>query len=70
MTVVETLDYWHKLSDMLGARGYRLWQWQYDTKHPEGFHAWFCQSGRPDVEVVTYSDDVCRAIIQYPGQHR
>ncbi len=69
MTAVETLDHWRKLSGLLGARGYRLWQMQYDTTDPEGFHAWFCRAGRPDVELVTYNGDVCEAILRYPTQH-
>ena len=65
MTEVESLEQWHPLDEMLHNHGYRLWQWQYNTKHPEGFHAWFWVTDRPDVEIVTHNDDVCWEIIQF-----
>ena len=65
MTGIESLEQWNTVSNLLIKHGYRRWQWQYGTDRPEGLHVWFWASGRPDVEVVTYSDEVFRAISRY-----
>ena len=62
---INTLADWQSLAVELTVHGYRIWQMQYYTDHPEGFHAWFCASGRPDVEVVTRDDAVYREIVKF-----
>ncbi len=65
MTPVETMNKWDIISELLIKHGYRRWQWQYAVDEPEGLHVWFWASRRPDVEVVTHSEDVFRAILHY-----
>jgi hypothetical protein len=65
MNVIESLDQWKAFSAKLSSERYRLWQTQFDTRSPEGFHAWFSASRQADIEVVTHNDDVHDAIVKY-----
>lgn len=67
MMEIKSLDQWRSLAALLHKHGYRLWQMQYSFQDPEGFHAWFSKSGRPDVEIVTRDPDVQRAIVRFNG---
>jgi hypothetical protein len=46
------------------AEGYLLYSMQYAWNNPEGFHAWYLKSGEPDIEIVTYCEEVQKAIIE------
>ena len=67
---IKTLDRWIELEENLLHHCYRLWQFQYDVQHPEGFHAWFSATGKQDVEVITYNQEVLNAIIGYPKKQK
>jgi hypothetical protein len=62
---IESLEQWNNLALTLTEGGYRLFQWQYGADCPEGLHAWFASNGKADIEVVTHSPEVERAIIKY-----
>ncbi len=62
---IESIEQWYKLSVKLIENGYQIWQMQYDTRAPEGFHAWFYLTGKPEFEIVTHNDAVHDAIIKY-----
>lgn len=51
---IESLEKWIILKEALMSQGYKLWQFQYDWDHPEGFIAGFI-SGSKRVEIVTHS---------------
>lgn len=66
MRAIETIEQWVTLSAKLAANGYQLWQMQYDTRSPEGFHAWFSNPGKKEnYEIVTHIDAVHDAIVRY-----
>ncbi len=66
MKAIESIEQWHALAAKLAANGYTLWQLQYDTRSPEGFHAWFSKTGtNQNYEIVTHSDAVHDAIVRY-----
>ncbi len=65
MKKIESLEQWNALSAKLTENGYHIGQWQYDTAHSEGFHARFTASEKPDIEFVTYNEDVYKAIIKF-----
>lgn len=65
MKAIESLETWRELVVQLAENGYRIWQMQYDTRSPEGFHAWFYSTGKPEIELVTHSDAVYDAIVKY-----
>lgn len=65
MKIIESLDKWGELFIKLASNGYQIWQMQYDTHAPGGFHVWFWASGKTEIEIVTYSDDVYNAIVKY-----
>ena len=67
---IKTLERWTELEENFLFRGYRLWQWQYNVQHANGFHAWFCATDKQDVEVITYNQDVLNAIIDYPRKQK
>jgi len=51
--------------DKLRAHGWTVWQMQYQAADPEGFHAWFQKSGEEDIEIVTFNEDVQKAIVGF-----
>lgn len=63
--LIETIEEWSAYSELLAKMGYKLWQWQYRAEGPEGFHARFFVSGKPDVEIITHSEEVENAIVSY-----
>ncbi len=60
MTVktIETLEQWHILKASLDEKEYKIWQWQYRAKHPEGFHMCFWGEGDKLVEVIAHSPEI------------
>ncbi len=60
---IDDMDKWLILKAALIEKGYKLWQTQYDTDSPEGYHVWLSSGGR-NVEVVTYNKDVAADIIK------
>jgi len=62
---IDSLEQWARLSSKLAEEGYMLWQWQSKYDEPEGFHAHFGASGKPDIEVITFSKEVQEAIVNY-----
>ena len=67
---IKTLETCNKHLDKLRANGWKLWQMQYGYGLPEGFHAWFWKSGEKDIEIVTHSADVQRAIVEYKSNKK
>lgn len=65
MTQIDDVAKWTALASELARSGYKIWQMQYDTDHPEGFHVWFAAHQRPTVEVMTRNDAVYDAIVKY-----
>lgn len=65
MRIIETLDEWNKLSKKLSENGWSIWQTQYNPQHPEGYHAWFHKTGKPNYEIMTYNNEVYKAIPKY-----
>ena len=51
--------------DKFRAGKWRVWQMQYRWSDPEGFHAWFIKGGEKDIEVITYSEEVQKAIVSF-----
>jgi hypothetical protein len=62
---IESIEQWNTLSERLKNNGWFLWQTQYGIDYPEGFHAWFAKAGKKDYEIVTYNNEVYKAIIKY-----
>jgi hypothetical protein len=65
MMRIESLDAWNRLLPRLVAYGYDRYCTQHDVDDPEGYHAWFWSSGRPDLEIVTHNKDVKAAIMAF-----
>ena len=53
----------------LRANGWTVWQMQYRWNEPEGFHAWFMKAGESDIEIVTFSENVQMAIVEFNGKN-
>lgn len=64
---INTIERWKIANDYLSQNNYTLWQMQYDTKSPEGFHARFYVTGKPDIEIITFNEEVYKAILKYPN---
>ena len=62
--IIKSKEKWKAFSDKFHSHGWKLWQMQYYWDLPEGFHAWFWLSGKEDIEIVTYNEDVQRAIVK------
>ncbi len=62
---ISSLPEWYALSAKLRDRGYILWQSQYMWDMPEGYHAWFWLDDKEQIEAITHSEEVHRAIIEY-----
>jgi hypothetical protein len=67
MTHIDTIEQWCPLAGELREAGYHLSQFQYSWYEPAGFHAWFWCSKRPEVEIVTHSEVVQEAIVEFNG---
>jgi hypothetical protein len=65
MEIIESIDEWNLLAKDLAELGYTIWQMQFGVDCPEGFHARFLLAGSPDIEVVTHSEEVRDAILEY-----
>ena len=65
MKQIVALEQWASIATELRETGYSLSQWQYDIDHPEGFHAWFWASGRPQISVMTRAYSVQEAIVRF-----
>jgi len=65
MKRIDTLDEWAELSKLLKRHGYVRWQTQYSISDLEGFQARFSSKGKSEVEIVTFSEKVYKAIIRY-----
>jgi len=65
MLIIESIDEWHDYARLLSKMGYDLWQTQFDIDAPEGFHAWFVNSGTHQIEVATHNKAIYDAIIRY-----
>lgn len=65
MKKIETIEQWNILCAALKGKGWRLWQMQYRWNDENGFHAWFWKADKADVEVVTYNEEVQKAIERY-----
>lgn len=65
ITEIESLEQWETFRDMLAERGYYIWQWQYGANHPEGFHIWLGASGRKNIEFMTRSKDIQKAMLRF-----
>ncbi len=61
---INTIEHWLVALEYLSENGYKLWQMQYDVHSPEGFHARFWKTGKPDIEIITFSNEVYKAIIK------
>jgi hypothetical protein len=62
---VETIDKWNKFADRLREKEYRPWQYQYSWDDKNGFHVWFMKAGCEDIEIVTRSEEVQKAILKF-----
>ncbi|HWR19071.1 MAG TPA: hypothetical protein VN608_05565 [Clostridia bacterium] len=67
---VDTMERWRDAEAYFSTNGYTLYQMQYGTDDPHGFHAWFISRWLPDIEIVTFNGDVKAAIVSYNGEHR
>lgn len=65
MRLIESIEEWNALASELREDGYSIWQMQYAARQPEGFHVRFWSSGLEDIEVVTHSRDVEKAMVKY-----
>jgi hypothetical protein len=64
--VIETLEKWNEVSDILRRMGYRRFVMQYSIDAPEGFHVWFGSTAdAPEVEIVTRSQAVYDVIMSF-----
>lgn len=68
MQRIDNIDQWRALAAELCEDGYAIWQMQYSASQPEGFHAWFWAEGRADIEVVTHSREVEKAMVKYKAK--
>ena len=57
---VESIEQFNILAARLREKGYKPWQYQDDS----GFHTWFAKAGKTDIEVVTHSEEVRKAIME------
>ncbi len=65
MKEINSMEQWNKLAARLAENGWTLYQWQYNTNDPEGFHARFWKADKPCYEVMTRDEDVYEAIIKF-----
>lgn len=58
---IETFSKWLVLKQAIRDKGYTLWQTQYDTDNPEGYHVGFIK-GDKRVEVITHNKEIAEDI--------
>jgi len=63
--VINDMKKCRRFLEKFRAGGWKVWQMQYRWSEPEGFHAWFMKAGQEDIEVVTFSEEVQKAIIDF-----
>lgn len=67
---INTMPKWEEVSAKLKDRGYTLWQTQYSSDQPMGYHARFFCKGMPEVEIVTHNPEIEALIIKFsPGKY-
>jgi len=62
---VNTMDKCNRFLSKFRAHGWTVWQMQHRWSGKEGFHAWFHKAGEQDIEVVTFNEDVQKAIVRF-----
>jgi len=62
---IDTLERWADAVEYFRNNEYSLFQFGHDVDTPEGFHAIYWQPEGPDIEVITYNQDVCDAIFEF-----
>jgi hypothetical protein len=62
---INTLENYLTWEQWLRDNGYHPWQYQYSWNSPEGLHVWFMKAGEPDIEIVTRSEEVQKAILKF-----
>jgi len=65
---VNNMDKCNSFLAKFRANGWKCWQMQYRWNDENGFHAWFHKAGEQDIEVVTFNEDVQRAIVKFEPQ--
>jgi dihydropteroate synthase len=56
---IESIEQFNILAARLREKGYKPWQYQDDN----GFRTWFAKAGKDDIEVITHSEEVHKAIM-------
>ena len=54
---IETMDKWLNIKRVIIDKGYTLWQTQYDTDAPEGYHVGFIK-GDKRLEIITHNKEI------------
>lgn len=62
---IESVEEWEKLASKLRERGYSPYSYQFSANDKEGFHTWFMKPGKEDVEIITHSPEIQKAIIGF-----
>lgn len=62
---IDTIDHWIKAKLYLKEHEYKIFQLQYDTGSPEGFHAVFISKERKDIEIITFNKEIQEEILEY-----
>jgi hypothetical protein len=63
---VNTMEKCTRFLDKFRSNGWKVWQMQFRwNDEKEGFHAWFMKAGEQDIEIVTYNEEVEKAIVRY-----
>jgi len=60
---IETMFKWIILKQAIIDKGYTLWQTQYDTDAPEGYHVGFIKDDKR-LEIVTHNKEIAEDIIK------
>jgi hypothetical protein len=68
MYQVETKSRCLKYLAKLRAEGYTVWQTQYGTYSPEGYHVQFWKSGQPIIELYTHNPEVEKEMQKYTAK--
>ncbi len=62
---LNTMEIFNRFRIWADKQGYKPWQCQYNYDHPEGFYTWYLNPGKDDIETVTHSKDVQKAILKW-----
>jgi len=62
---IDTLERWADAVEYFRNNEYSLFQFGNDVDTPEGFHAIYWRPEGPDIEIITYNQDVCDAIFEF-----